>query len=74
MSRTTTVNPLLVPVSILAGTSVGQRIAGTFRAFVAALMSIPLAGALQITLRELWQPTGWKDVDGGSTAAHEEDL
>ncbi len=57
MSRTTKVNPLLVLVSILVGTSIGEWIGGTFGAFVAALVSIPLAGALQITVRELWQAT-----------------
>jgi predicted PurR-regulated permease PerM len=45
-------NPL---VSILVGTSTGAWIGGTFGAFVAALVSIPLAGALQITVKELWQ-------------------
>jgi predicted PurR-regulated permease PerM len=55
MSRTTKVNPLLVLVSILVGTSIGEWIGGTFGAFVAALVSIPLAGALQITVRELWR-------------------
>jgi len=57
MSRTTKVNPLLVLVSILVGTSTGEWIGGTFGAFVAALVAIPLAGALQITVRELWQAT-----------------
>ncbi len=57
MSRTTKVNPLLVLVSILAGTSIDGWIGGTFGAFVAALVAIPLAGALQITVRELWQAT-----------------
>ena len=57
MSRTTKVNPLLVLVSILVGTSIGAWIGGTFGAFVAALVSIPLAGAVQITVRELWQAT-----------------
>jgi len=57
MSRTTRVNPLLVLVSILVGTSIGAWIGGTFGAFVAALVSIPLAGALQITVKELWQAT-----------------
>jgi len=45
MSRTTKINPLLVLVSILVGTSVGEWLGGTFGAFVAALVSIPLAGA-----------------------------
>ena len=57
MSRTTKLNPLLVLVSILVGTSVGEWIGGTFGAFVGALVAIPLAGALQITIQELWQAT-----------------
>jgi hypothetical protein len=74
MSRTTTVNPLLAQLSILVRTSAGQWIGGTAGALAAALVSIPLAGAPQVTARELRRPTGWKDVDGGCTAAHEEDL
>jgi predicted PurR-regulated permease PerM len=61
MSRTTKVNPLLVLIAILVGTSVGDWVGGTFGAFTAALVSIPLAGALQVTVRELWQVTAWKD-------------
>jgi hypothetical protein len=45
MSRTATINPLLVLVSILVGTSIGEWLSGAF-AFVAALIAIPLAGAL----------------------------
>ena len=54
MSRTTRVNPLLVLVSILVGTSIGEWLGGTLGAFVAALVSIPVAGALQVIVRELW--------------------
>lgn len=43
--------------SVLVGTSIGQWLGGTFGAFVAALVSVPLAGALQIIVRELWQAT-----------------
>jgi predicted PurR-regulated permease PerM len=57
MSRTVKVNPLLVLVSILVGASIGSWIGGTFGAFVAALISIPAAGALQVLVRELWQTT-----------------
>ena len=59
MSRTTKINPLLVLVSILVGTSIGDWLGGTLGAFVAALVSIPMAGALQVILRELWQATAW---------------
>ena len=57
MSRTVKVNPLLVLVSILVGASIGEWIGGIFGAFVAALLAIPAAGALQVLIRELWQST-----------------
>ena len=55
MSRTVRVNPLLVLVSILVGASIGSWIGGIFGGFVAALLAIPIAGALQVTIREIWQ-------------------
>ena len=55
MSKTVRVNPLLVLLSILIGASIGDWIGGTFGAFVAALLAIPAAGALQVVTRELWQ-------------------
>jgi hypothetical protein len=57
MSRTVSVNPLLVLVSILVGASIGDWLGGTFGAFVAALISIPAAGAVQVVVRELWRAT-----------------
>jgi len=57
MSRTVSVNPLLVLVSILIGASIGSWLGGTFGAFVAALISIPAAGAIQVIVREVWQVT-----------------
>jgi predicted PurR-regulated permease PerM len=54
MSRTVNVNPLLVLVSVLIGSSIGAWLGGLFGAFVAALLSIPCAAALQIIVRELW--------------------
>jgi predicted PurR-regulated permease PerM len=61
MSRTVKVNPLLVLVSILIGSSIGDWVGGYFGAFVAALLSIPCAAALQIIVKEIWQATapGW---------------
>ncbi len=58
MSRTVKVNPLLILVSVLIGTSIGDWVGGFFGSFVAALLSIPAAGALQIVAKELWQATG----------------
>jgi predicted PurR-regulated permease PerM len=59
MSRTVNVNPLLVLLSLLVGTSIGDWVGGFFGSFVAALLSIPVAGALQVITRELWQATTW---------------
>jgi predicted PurR-regulated permease PerM len=57
MSKTVKVNPLLVLVAILVGASIGDWIGGVFGAFVAALLAIPLAGAVQVLVREAWQAT-----------------
>jgi len=57
MSKTVSVNPLLVLVSILVGASIGDWLGGTFGAFVAALISIPAAGAIQVVVIELWRAT-----------------
>jgi predicted PurR-regulated permease PerM len=57
MSRTVSVNPLLVLLSILVGASLGSWLGGTFGAFVAALIAIPTAGALQVVTREIWRAT-----------------
>jgi predicted PurR-regulated permease PerM len=55
MSRTAKVNPLLVLLSLLVGTSIGDWVGGFFGSFVAALLAIPVAGGLQVVVRELWQ-------------------
>jgi len=57
MSRTVKVNPLVVILSVLAGASVGSWIGGVFGAFVAALLAIPAAGAIQVLVREIWRET-----------------
>ena len=58
MSRTVKVNPLLILVAVLIGASIGSWVGGLFGSFVAALIAIPVAGALQIVAKELWQATG----------------
>jgi predicted PurR-regulated permease PerM len=71
MSKTVRVNPLLVLMSILIGASIGSWIGGTFGAFVAALLAIPAAGAVQVITREVWQdtaPAGAAGADGRGTA------
>jgi predicted PurR-regulated permease PerM len=57
MSRTVSVNPLLVLLAILVGASLGSWLGGTAGAFVAALIAIPTAGALQVITREIWRAT-----------------
>jgi predicted PurR-regulated permease PerM len=57
MSRTVNVNPLLVLIAVLVGASLGNWLDGVFGAFVAALLAIPTAGAIQVLLREIWQTT-----------------
>jgi len=63
ISKTARVSPLLVLLSVMVGTSVGDWLGGTFGAFVAALVSVPLAGALQIVVREIWQGTAAPAAD-----------
>ena len=61
MSRTVNINPLLVLLAILVGTSIGDWLGGFFGSFVAALISIPVAGALQVIAKELWLVTAWQE-------------
>jgi hypothetical protein len=49
--------PLLVLIAVLVGASLGSLIDGLFGGFVAALLAIPAAGALQVLARELWRIT-----------------
>jgi len=72
MSRTVKINPLLVLLSILVGTSIGDWVGGFFGSFVAALLSIPVAGALQVIARELWQVTGTPGPPDGEPSAEPE--
>jgi predicted PurR-regulated permease PerM len=57
MSRTVRINPLLVLLSILVAASIGSWIGGLFGGFVAALLAIPAAGALQVIVTEIWRDT-----------------
>jgi len=57
MSRTVRINPLLVLMSILVAASIGSWIGGLFGGFVAALLAIPAAGAIQVIVAELWRST-----------------
>ena len=57
MSRTVRINPLFVLLSILVGANVGDLVGGFFGGFVATLLAIPIAGSIQVIVRELWQAT-----------------
>ncbi len=57
MSRTVRINPLLVLVSILVGASLGSWVGGIFGGFVAALLAIPAAGAIQVIVKSVWKST-----------------
>jgi predicted PurR-regulated permease PerM len=57
MSRTVRINPLLVLIAILVGANVGDLVGGFFGGFVGTLLAIPLAGAIQVVVREVWQST-----------------
>ena len=57
MSKTVKISPLLVLIAVLVGASLGSLIDGLFGGFVAALLAIPAAGALQVLARELWRLT-----------------
>ncbi len=58
MSKTVRISPLLVLISVLVGAEVGDWVGGLFGGFVAALLSIPAAGALQVIVREAWRLSG----------------
>lgn len=57
MSRTVKLNPLLVLVSVLVAADIGDLVGGAFGGFVAAVIAIPVAGAIQIVTRDVWQLT-----------------
>jgi len=60
MSRTVKISPLLVLIAVLVGASLGSLVGGLFGGFVAALLAIPVAGALQVLVREAWRATAPK--------------
>ena len=57
MSKTVQISPLLVLIAVLVGASLGSLVDGLFGGFVAALLAIPLAGALQVLVKEIWRAT-----------------
>jgi predicted PurR-regulated permease PerM len=57
MSRTVRINPLLVLIAVLIGANLGGLLGGFFGGFVAVLFAIPVAGAVQVIVREVWTST-----------------
>lgn len=57
MSRTVKISPLLVFISVVAGYSIGSWLGGLFGGFVACLLAIPCAGAVQVLGKEAWRAT-----------------
>jgi predicted PurR-regulated permease PerM len=53
MSKTVRLNPFWVLISVLIGATLGGKVVGGLGAFVGALVSIPLGGAVQVVIREL---------------------
>jgi predicted PurR-regulated permease PerM len=68
MSRTVKISPLLVLIAVLVGASVGSLIGGVFGGFVAALLAIPTAGALQVVATEIWRATAPDNPESSTTA------
>jgi predicted PurR-regulated permease PerM len=68
MSKTVKISPLLVLIAVLVGASVGSLIGGVFGGFVAALLAIPTAGALQVVCTELWRATDPNNPDNLDSA------
>jgi predicted PurR-regulated permease PerM len=67
MSRTVRINPLLVLLAVLMGANLGDLAGSTFGGFAGALLAIPVAGALQVLVKELWRSTG-NDAEEGPAA------
>jgi predicted PurR-regulated permease PerM len=57
MSRTVRINPLLVLFAILVGANLGDLVGGFVGGFVGTLLAIPIAGSIQVVVREMWRST-----------------
>ncbi len=63
MSRTVKVNPLLVFIAVLIGADIGSWVGGLFGGFVCVLLAIPVAGSIQVVVREIWRATAPEGVE-----------
>ncbi len=57
MSRTVRMNPLWVLLAVLIGANLGGVFGSTLGGLTGALVAIPVAGAVQVVSREVWQRT-----------------
>jgi predicted PurR-regulated permease PerM len=57
MSRAVRMNPLWVLLAVLIGANLGGVFGSTLGALTGALVAIPVAGALQVVFREVWDKT-----------------
>jgi predicted PurR-regulated permease PerM len=57
MSRTVRMNPLWVLLSVLVGANLGGVFGSTLGGLTGALVAIPVGGAIQVIVREIWQRT-----------------
>ncbi len=55
MSKTVKLSPLLIFSAVLIGADFGVFVGGPFGGFVAALLAIPVAGSIQIVVRDVWR-------------------
>ncbi|MBV8463883.1 MAG: AI-2E family transporter [Acidimicrobiales bacterium] len=64
MSRAVQMNPLWVLLSILVGANLGGVFGSTLGALAGALVAIPIGGAIQVVVREIWERTRPTDQAG----------
>jgi predicted PurR-regulated permease PerM len=57
MSRSVRMNPLWVLLSVLVGANLGGAFGSTLGALAGALVAIPVGGAIQVILSEVWNKT-----------------
>ncbi len=57
MSKAVKLSPLVVLLAVLTGASVGGVVGSLFGGLVGAFFAIPVAGAIQVVFRELWDQT-----------------
>jgi predicted PurR-regulated permease PerM len=68
MSRSVRMNPLWVLLSILIGANLGGVFGSALGALAGALIAIPVGGAVQVIVREVWDRTQAKSPDAGERA------